>query len=141
MVRFGNTINLLICQNSKIDDWKQHFEEHYKHVVFVLRNPKELEKFLITNKNQGYKCVGIINYELAWRRKDLLKLHDFTLMLDESSLIQNSKAKQSKFILKLQPKNVILLSGTPCSGRYENLYSQIHLLGWKISETLYNKQY
>lgn len=141
MMRFGNNINLLICQNSKIDDWKQHFEEHYRHIVFVLRNPKELDKFLIANKNQGYRCVGIINYELVWRRKDLLKLHDFSLMLDESSLIQNTKAKQTKFILKLQPKNVILLSGTPTSGKYENLWSQIHLLGWNITEALYNKQY
>lgn len=36
---------------------------------------------------------------------------------------------------------MILLSGTPCSGKYENLWTQIHLLGWGISEDLYNKQY
>lgn len=49
--------------------------------------------------------------------------------------------KQSKFILKLNPDNVILLSGTPTAGKYENLWSQIHLLGWKISEDVYNRQY
>ncbi len=87
------------------------------------------------------QTVCIINYELAWRRKDLLKLRDFTLMLDESSLIQNKTAKQTKFILKLQPTNVILLSGTPTSGKYENLWTQIHLLGWDISEKLYQRQY
>lgn len=70
-----------------------------------------------------------------------MNLHDFTLMLDESSLIQNQGAKQSKFILKLNPDNVILLSGTPTAGKYENLWSQIHLLGWKISEDVYNRQY
>ena len=85
--------------------------------------------------------IGVINYELAWRRKELLRLKDFTLMLDESSLIQNRKAKQSKFILKLQPSNVILLSGTPTAGKYENLWTQVHLLGWEISEQLYMKQY
>ena len=86
--------------------------------------------------------IGVINYELAWRRQtELLNLHDFTLMLDESSLIQNQGAKQSKFILKLNPDNVILLSGTPTAGKYENLWSQIHLLGWKISEDVYNSQY
>ena len=62
-------------------------------------------------------------------------------MLDESSLIQNQGAKQSKFILQLHPDNVILLSGTPTAGKYENLWSQIHLLGWKISEDVYNRQY
>jgi SNF2 family DNA or RNA helicase len=62
-------------------------------------------------------------------------------MLDESSLIQNDKAKRSKFILGLNFSNVILLSGTPTSGKYENLWTQIHLLGWTISQDTYNKQY
>jgi SNF2 family DNA or RNA helicase len=83
----------------------------------------------------------VINYELAWRRKELLKLKDFTLMLDESSLIQNKTAKQTKFILNLKPKNVILLSGTPTAGKYENLWTQAQLLGWNITEDLYERQY
>jgi SNF2 family DNA or RNA helicase len=86
--------------------------------------------------------VGVINYELAWRRPELLKLKDFTLMLDESSLIQNKTAKQTKFIVnKLKPANVILLSGTPCSGKYENLWTQAKLLGWDISEKVYLEHY
>ena len=63
-------------------------------------------------------------------------------MLDESSLIQNEQAKRSKFILKmLKPANVILLSGTPSGGKYENLWSQLHLLGWDISKTTYWNTY
>ena len=63
-------------------------------------------------------------------------------MLDESSLIQNTAAKQTKQgVMKLQPQFVVLLSGTPTAGKYENLWSQIHLLGWKISEDVYNRQY
>ena len=41
----------------------------------------------------------------------------------------------------MNPANVILLSGTPTSGKYENLWSQIHLLGWPISKALYNRRY
>ena len=142
MMQIGNKVNLLICQKSKIDDWVQHFRTHYPNYdVEDLTKKNDFETFIQTWNIEEGQMIGVINYELAWRRKQLLQLHDFTLMLDESSLIQNSKAKQSKFILKLQPKNVILLSGTPTSGKYENLYSQIHLLGWKISEALYNKQY
>jgi hypothetical protein len=63
-------------------------------------------------------------------------------MLDESSLIQNKTAKQTKFIVdKLQPANVILLSGTPCSGKYENLWTQAKLLGWDIPESVYLDHY
>ena len=62
-------------------------------------------------------------------------------MLDESSLIQNENSKRSRFILGLKPKNVILLSGTPCGGKYELLWSQMHLLGWKITRSMYWNQY
>ena len=71
----------------------------------------------------------------------LKTLTGFTLMLDESSLIQNENAKRSKFILGLNPDNVILLSGTPTGGKYEKLWSQCRLLGWNISKELFWKQY
>lgn len=144
MVQLGKRINLIVCQKSKIQDWINHFKKYYPLFPIYDLTTKELLAFLSYENNDlqcGLSIVGIINYELAWRRKDLLKLEDFTLMLDESSLIQNRKAKQSKFILRLDPANVILLSGTPTSGKYENLWSQMHLLGWDISESTYNNQY
>lgn len=85
--------------------------------------------------------VMVLNYDIVWRRPELLNLRNFTLVLDESSLIQNVGTKRTNFILKLQPENVVLLSGTPVSGKYENLWSQMHLLGWNISEDLFRKQY
>ena len=141
MMRLGAKVNLLICQKSKIPDWIEHFKNHYMVRVLDLRNTKQLDEFHGLAAGERFTVVGIINYELAWRRKPLLDVEGFTLMLDESSLIQNRKAKQTKFILKLKPANVILLSGTPTAGKYENLWSQLHLLGWPISEQLYNRQY
>lgn len=140
MMRYGNRVNLIICQKSKVNDWCKHMYEHYhkRYLVFDMTKKDQLVDFF---NGYEYDRVGVINYELAWRRKELLKLTDFTLMLDESSLIQNKTAKQSKFVLQLKPKNVILLSGTPTAGKYENLWTQAQLLGWDISEGLYNKQY
>lgn len=140
MMDCRTTLNLIICQKSKIDDWIKHFEEYYSLPVFNLTDKKQMSRFMELDEII-HGVVGIINYELAFRRKELLKLEDFTLMLDESSMIQNETAKRSKFILKLKPDNVILLSGTPTAGKYENLYSQLQLLGWKITKELYWKQY
>lgn len=140
MVRLGAKVNLVICQKSKIPDWIEHFKRHYSEIAVVDLTVKGAVSTIAEWKS-GMRVVGIINYELAWRRKDLLRLRDFTLMLDESSLIQNRTAKQTKFILKLQPANVILLSGTPTAGKYENLWTQAHLLGWEISNPLYQHQY
>ena len=146
MVTYGNPVNLIICQKSKVNDWIDHFVEHYSGWmrIYNLTVKKSMDLFWdelpYQNVFPGGR-VAVINYELAWRRKELLNLKDFTLMLDESSLIQNKSAKQTKFILKLKPKNVILLSGTPTAGKYENLWTQAQLLGWNISEDLYEKQY
>lgn len=141
MAEYGNPVNLVICQKSKVNDWVNHFREHYSNmVVWDLTNKKEFEDFKLFCVD-GFNHVAVINYELAWRRPELKNLTDFTLMLDESSLIQNKTAKQTKFILRLKATNVILLSGTPTAGKYENLWTQAHLLGWQISEDLYNRQY
>ena len=139
MYQYDNPVNLIICQKSKVNDWLEHFQKHYCKTVFNLTVKKEFEPFWESHTVFGK--VGVINYELAWRRKELLNLTDFTLMLDESSMIQNQTAKQTKFILQLKPKNVILLSGTPVSGKYENLWTQAQLLGWHIDEDLYKRHY
>lgn len=141
MMEYGNRVNLVICQKSKVNDWVNHFKEHYPStVVWNLTNRKDFENFKLFCVEE-FVHIAVINYELAWRRPQLKTLKDFTLMLDESSLIQNKTAKQTKFILQLKPNNVILLSGTPTAGKYENLWTQAQLLGWKISEDLYNRQY
>lgn len=135
---------LLVCQKSKIEDWVTHLVDVCGFDAYDLTDKKELDYFLQVmngDKEVASMTSGIINYELSFRRPDLLKLKDFTLMLDESSLITNPSAKRTKFIDKLNPCNVILLSGTPTGGKYEKLWSQLHLLGWNISKDLFYKQY
>lgn len=149
MKQIGNTVNLVICQKSKVKDWMDHFRTYYPEFkLYDATSHLKADKrsyehgfWMNYRNNTMFPSVVFINYELAWRRPELLKLKDFTLILDESSLIQNLKAKQTKFVMKLKPKNVILLSGTPSSGKYENLVSQCQLLGWDISEHTYNSQY
>lgn len=145
MMQLGAKVNLVICQKSKIDDWVEHFLTHYsgEFLIFDLTNKTDFNAFMsYKERPEPYERIGVINYELAWRRSELAKLEDFTLMLDESSLIQNENSKRSRFILKkLRPKNVILLSGTPTGGKYERLWSQLNLLGWKISKKLFYNQY
>ena len=149
MHMLGARVNLVVCQKSKVQDWVEHFIENYG------------EEYNVCNlagqtfwKNGGIKTaidyigvswdkvVFIINYDLIFRRPELEQLKNFTLMLDESSLIQNEMSKRSKFILrKLKPENVILLSGTPTGGKYEKLWSQCQLLGWNISKTAFWNTY
>ena len=154
MKQLGAGINLVICQKSKVNDWVEHFKNNYSEktdfFVYDLTDIKncQLEQFLeeadhvIKNDLPGFiLIVGIINYDLVFRRRELQSLTDFTLLLDESSLIQNESTKRTKFIMSMRPKNVILLSGTPTGGKYERLLTQMNLLGWKISEKVFWNQY
>lgn len=135
---------LVICQKSKIEDWVQHLVDIAGYDTFDLTDKKEMEFFMqVLNGDleTANKTAGVINYDLIFRRSYFAHITGFTLMLDESSIIQNEAAKRSKFILKMQPENVILLSGTPTAGKYEKLWSQLRLLGWNISKDLFYKQY
>lgn len=146
MWRLNNAVNLVICQKSKIDDWTAHFKEYYPE-YHVLNLTKKSEAVTFRNELATMEMyhppdlIGVVNYETAFRRDWLLKLKNFTLLLDESSLISNETAKRSKFVLKLNPESVVLLSGTPTAGKYERLWSQLRLLGWQIDKDTFWKSY
>ena len=117
MIQLQSDLNIIVCQKSKIQDWIDHFVKYYKdYSIYDLTDKLQVQYFK-EGIGLHIKKVGVINYDLIFRRSYFKELEDF------------------------KPKNVILLSGTPSSGKYENLWSQIHLLGWNISEQLYNKQY
>lgn len=143
----NNDVNLVICQKSKIDDWVQHFKDHYPdYEVFDLTHKSQAITFRnrIDTKSiyhRDVQIIGVINYDLTFRRDWMLKINEFTMMLDESSLITNENAKRSKFILKMKPESVVLLSGTPTAGKYERLWSQVQLLGWNINKKTFWNSY
>jgi len=133
MKKLNTPYNLLICQKSKIKDWEEHFKNYYDLEIIIFKN-QSIESI-------PQNSVIIINYDLVWRRKQLQKLKDFTLILDESQYIKNETSNRAKFILSLNPANVILLSGTPTGGKYEELWSQLRLLGWNISKSSFYNHY
>ncbi|HEA6209209.1 TPA: SNF2-related protein [Staphylococcus aureus] len=125
--------NLVVCQKSKITDWYQHFKDYYSDDYEIIIFDKQRIENIKPNS------ILIINYEKAIARPELKK---FTLLLDESQYIKNPKSKRTKLIVnELNPDNIILLSGTPIDGKYEELITQIHLLGWKIKESMFLSHY
>lgn len=125
---------LVVCQKSKVADWVDHFEAHYDMPVV------DLTKQDIC---RDVEAVMVVNYDLIWRRPQLMELDDFALMFDESSLLQNGSSKRTKAAMKLAGKanELVLLSGTPVDGKYERLWTQLRMLGWDIDEKLFWRQY
>ena len=143
MHQLGTHNNVVICQKSKIPDWVKHFETYYPDLATVNATEKtfdydvDMHFFGIDRRPH----VLIINYALIYRRPWLRELNNYTLMLDESSLIQNPNTERTKVVMGIQPDNIILLSGTPVNGKYEKLLTQMRLLGWNIDEDLFWRQY
>lgn len=130
--------HIVVCQKSKIDDWVNHFIEHYpEYTVIDLTRPYPRQ----VRHNGGDICVGVINYELFWRRPEFIPKYSYSLTLDESSLIGNYKARQTKFIMGLNPEYLILLSGTPTGGKYEKLWTQLTMLGYNKDRRTYFDKY
>lgn len=138
-VSFNKPI-LIICPKSLIHQWIEHFNDvHTEWGTYDLTKKKRLNEFMCAER---INKVGIINYESAWRKPELLKLRDFTLMLDESQAIANNTSKQTKGVVKLKFDNLVLLSGTPCSNaRYDKLYTQLKMLGLHMNKRSYEDRY
>lgn len=132
----GHRVNLVICQKSKVDDWCEHFKAHYPdYTVYDMTVAKGYQGYLTATG----KHIGVINYDLVWRRPEITSVG--TLMLDESSMIQHGTTKRTRFISRIKHEACVLLSGTPCNGKYENMLSQIWLLGWYIKAHDYWDRY
>lgn len=135
---------LVVCQKSKVADWMAHFSNYYDIDTINLTKPHGMEA-LEWRMRTAYArdAVGVINYDLLWRRPELRELRCFAVMFDESSLLQNKSSKRTKAAMELAARaNVlILLSGTPVDGKYERLWTQLHMLGWHIDEKLFWRQY
>ena len=138
----NNPVNIVVCQKSKVDDWLDHFRTYYPQAK-TCDLTKKSESITFNNLidaqvlTKDDTLIGVINYDLIFRRSIYLKYSGFTLMLDESSLISNESTSRAKYILKMHPESVILLSGTPTAGKYEKLWSQCQLLGWNITKTAF----
>lgn len=142
---------LVVCQKSKVADWVDHFRSHYDIDVLDLTTQYGMEMFEMSIDYSDVPdpfgdmpdAVGVINYDLLWRRPELQNMKCFAVMFDESSLLQNKSSKRTKAAMKLAARanELVLLSGTPVDGKYERLWTQLNMLGWRIDEKLFWRQY
>ena len=105
----NNLVNIVVCQKSKIIDWVEHFRTYYPQAK-TCDLTKKSESITFNNLidsgslTANDMLIGIINYDLIFRRSIYLKYSNITLMLDESSLISNETTARAKYILKMHPE-------------------------------------
>lgn len=130
---------IVVAPKAVIPQWVEHFKDnHPEWLLYDLSKKQQLTDFVHAEAQN--RC-GIITYGLVWRRPELLKISGYTLILDESHNICTPTSKQTKGVMKLKYKNLILLSGTPNGGRYEKLYTQMKMLGYKPNKKQFEDRY
>ncbi|KRT78671.1 helicase [Oryctes borbonicus] len=85
--------------------------------------------------------VLIVSHDMISRALEKLKERNFgVIIIDESHMLKNSKAKctQAALALAKKAKRVILLSGTPALSRPSELYSQLSMIDEKFFGTFIN---
>lgn len=107
----------------EIDRWEDFSNVSY---VKVMGTPIQRKKALEKNTN-----VYITNHDnIAWLSENIKKSYFGTVVVDESTYYKSFSSKRFKAMKKITSgaDHVLLLSGTPASNGYENLWSQIYLL-------------
>lgn len=145
------TINPKALEKESVDDsWFGWVNKMYTHPSFALVDKKNKH----IHPEREYECL-LINYDSLYDRKtyklkDVVKefitsceLQKVTVILDEAHLVKNTSSLRSKAIndilrdLRLKATSVYLylLTGTPFTVGYEDLYNELRLLGYKDSKT------
>lgn len=104
---------LIVCPNSlKEDTWF-----------------KVSQKFNVEAKIEKNADYVIVNYEKLLSKKfNWIFQESWDLVIaDEAHKLKNPRAKRSKSFLKLNTKNVILLTGTPCWNKPENFFNLLRI--------------
>lgn len=128
-IEIGNPHVIVLCQKSKIADWIKAAED-MGYVGYTEKNYMQW---------QHYGGVFVINYDIVWRR-EICCWRKFTLICDESSMVSHTTSKRTKATMKLASiaDGMILLSGSPCYGHYELMYSQMKMLGFEMKKTAFD---
>lgn len=120
---------IVICVISKLNDWKDDLLSECNIDATILN--KGTKKNTETIKNNNLNAV-IINFESAWRCKELINWVDKNtyILIDESHKIKNIKSKIGKFCTKLKSKTEYkcVLTGTPQSKGYVDYYNQLSFI-------------
>lgn len=125
---------MIVCPLSVIGVWEEEFETHATvpyHFIPIDAKTKDLT--IVSNDLN----VVVVNYDLAWRRKELLdQLRPNMVIADESQRIKRPNARRTRFMTGLNraPYRAVL-TGTPTPKSYLDLFSQWKFLHYRTFGT------
>ena len=144
---------IIICPLNVLDTWKD--EEIPQHSIldipiYILYGTKKKRLSILSQFSEEKNAIAIINYDgLAVIIKELIAIINerTELILDESHMIKDTKARRTKLAMRLSELTdyVLLLSGTPLLNNLFDVFSQWFMIdgGEHLGESfwLFRKKY
>ncbi len=121
---------LIVCKKSLLNNWINELDFHGNLPPVILSNDKEDNLYKFNSPGFIYLC----NYELIRSSLDnfeaFFKNRRMGIILDESTIIKNPRAKISQALHHLAPLSCkrLIMTGTPVANRPYDYWSQIYFL-------------
>lgn len=136
--KWNDDVKLIVCPKSLVGMWTSFLSENTTEEVFDLTKPKY--------KEEAPAIVPgwyVINYDKLATRDWISKFKDGTVILDESSFAKHYEAARTRESVNLafRAKHLALLSGTPCGGKWEDMWTHLLMLGRNIKRADYIKSF
>lgn len=132
--KWNDDIKLVVCPKSLVGMWK----------TFLLENTDGNVTDLTKNKykKNGPEMVPgwyIINYDKLTVRSWVSGFKNGTVILDESSFAKHYSSARTRASVDLafKSKHLALLSGTPCGGKWEDMWTHLLMLGRNMKRAQY----
>lgn len=137
---WNDDVKLIVCPKSLVGMWTSFLRERLVEKgdedtpVTDLTKPKYAKT--------GPEIVPgwyVINYDKLSNRDWIANFKDCTVVLDESSFVKHYSAKRTRAAVDLafKSRHLALLSGTPCGGKWEDMWTHLLMLGRPMKRAAY----
>lgn len=120
-------VKIVVCPKSLVSMWLSILRSETRDNVTDLTSDK-----CKTVAREGASGWYVINYDLLQHRPWITDFaQGTTLILDESSYVKHLFAKRTQIAMDMSKKvsHIAMLSGTPCGGKWEDMWTHAYLLG------------
>ena len=136
--KWNDDVKLVVCPKSLVGMWTTFLLENSTDKIIDLTKDKYKKEAPVISP--GWY---VINYDKLASREWISEFKNCTVILDESSFAKHYEAARSRESVSLafRSKHLALLSGTPCGGKWEDMWTHLLMLGRNMKRAEFIKSF
>ncbi|MBM3405425.1 MAG: DEAD/DEAH box helicase [Bacteroidetes bacterium] len=123
---FGFSKTLIICPASLKGQWKSEIEKFSTEKAIIIDGFPDERALQYQNSDFFF---FIVNYETVLRDSQVINTAGIDFMiLDEAQKVKNYETKTASSVKKLNPKHILVITGTPIENRLIDIFSIMSII-------------